>query len=158
MKISEKLRTNLILCMIGLIGIVTMCCTTSCNELFKKEALVQKDLEKLSGIITVEQRMEERNKEIHEKTMNDIYLTLPAFTFQKILERTGANATKNEIGEEYLRNRAYWISLEVGNKLPEVNIDGPDKNNIESIEMSVKMKEKEPEKGIPITVSKDSVK
>lgn len=109
--------------------------------------------------ITVEERLADREYEIQLNKDYDIYFELPAIVLQYVLEDVGASASVSTIAQQYKMNREAYISKYVSNQFSPT-IEGPDKDNIKSINITTTLNDPEPEengKVIPLSVG-DSIK
>lgn len=109
-------------------------------------------------IPTLEERLNDWNVEKHYMELYNLCMELPEQIVRTILNRIGTTAMYEEIAEEYLRNKNYYISMQLKEVMP--GITGPDAKNAKvEIKTEVNRPEKESEKAVkvPITVI-DSIK
>lgn len=129
----------------------------SYNEYLKQKQDSVEDAKKTEKVIipTIQQRLNEWNENKHMDKLYELCLSLPEETVHAILGRIGTTASYEEIGEEYLRNKEYYISLQIKDKLPA--IVGPDRQNVEQIEIKTKMKPAPKEEEYVPAMVKDSL-
>ena len=84
-------------------------------------------------------------------TVGQIYFALPEATYATIVNRIGTNATMEEVVKEYQRNKTYYISLQLSETIGNISIEGPDANNVESVNMDITLKAPDTAK-VPVTV------
>ena len=84
-------------------------------------------------------------------TVEQIYFALPEATYVTIVNRIGTNATMEEVVKEYQRNKTYYISLQLSETIGNIPIEGPDANNVESVNMAINLKSPDTTK-VPVTV------
>lgn len=84
-------------------------------------------------------------------TVEQIYFALPEATYVTIVNRIGTNATMEEVVNEYQRNKQYYISLQLSETIGSIPIEGPDANNVESVNMAINLKSPDTTK-VPVTV------
>ena len=84
-------------------------------------------------------------------TVGQIYFALPEATYATIVNRIGTNATMEEVVKEYQRNKTYYISLQLSETIGNIPIEGPDANNVESVNMAINLKSPDTTK-VPVTV------
>ena len=84
-------------------------------------------------------------------TVEQIYFALPEATYATIVNRIGTNATMEEVVKEYQRNKTYYISLQLSETIGSIPIEGPDANNVESVNMAINLKSPDTTK-VPVTV------
>ena len=84
-------------------------------------------------------------------TVEQIYFALPEATYATIVNRIGTNATMEEVVKEYQRNKTYYISLQLSETIGNIPIEGPDANNVESVNMAINLKSPDTTK-VPVTV------
>ena len=84
-------------------------------------------------------------------TVEQIYFALPEATYATIVNRIGTNATMEEVVNEYQRNKQYYISLQLSETIGSIPIEGPDANNVESVNMAINLKSPDTTK-VPVTV------
>ena len=84
-------------------------------------------------------------------TVEQIYFALPEATYVTIINRIGTNATMEEVVKEYQRNKTYYISLQLSETIGSIPIEGPDANNVESVNMAINLKSPDTTK-VPVTV------
>ena len=84
-------------------------------------------------------------------TVEQIYFALPEATYVTIVNRIGTNATMEEVVKEYQRNKTYYISLQLSETIGSIPIEGPDANNVESVNMAINLKSPDTTK-VPVTV------
>ena len=96
-----------------LIVILTMT-ITSCDKLSfgKKEVPVEKtdSIVKQDSAARVS-RLQERNVELQERQCLDTYYSIPDIAFMAILMKTGENASKVSIVNEYNTNKVYYDGI-----------------------------------------------
>ncbi len=85
-------------------------------------------------------------------TVEQIYFALPEATYVTIVNRIGTNATMEEVVKEYQRNKTYYISLQLSETIGSIPIEGPDANNVESVNMDITLKAPDTAK-VPVTVA-----
>lgn len=85
-------------------------------------------------------------------TVGQIYFALPEATYVTIVNRIGTNATMEEVVKEYQRNKTYYISLQLSETIGSIPIEGPDANNVESVNMDITLKAPDTAK-VPVTVA-----
>lgn len=85
-------------------------------------------------------------------TVEQIYFALPEATYVTIVNRIGTNATMEEVVKEYQRNKTYYISLQLSETIGSIPIEGPDANNVESVNMDITLKSPDTTK-VPVTVA-----
>ena len=85
-------------------------------------------------------------------TVEQIYFALPEATYVTIVNRIGTNATMEEVVKEYQRNKTYYISLQLSETIGSIPIEGPDANNVESVNMAINLKSPDTTK-VPVTVA-----
>lgn len=115
----------------------------SCRE--KNSAVVEQALPTVKEATT--SFMEAKNA----YTVEQIYFALPEATYVTIVNRIGTNATMEEVVKEYQRNKTYYISLQLSETIGNIPIEGPDANNVESVNMAINLKSPDTTK-VPVTV------
>ena len=115
----------------------------SCRE--KNSAVVEQALPTVKEATT--SFMEAKNA----YTVEQIYFALPEATYVTIVNRIGTNATMEEVVKEYQRNKTYYISLQLSETIGSIPIEGPDANNVESVNMAINLKSPDTTK-VPVTV------
>lgn len=116
----------------------------SCRE--KNSAVVEQALPTVKEATT--SFMEAKNA----YTVGQIYFALPEATYVTIVNRIGTNATMEEVVKEYQRNKTYYISLQLSETIGSIPIEGPDANNVESVNMDITLKAPDTAK-VPVTVA-----
>ena len=116
----------------------------SCRE--KNSAVVEQALPTVKEATT--SFMEAKNA----YTVEQIYFALPEATYAIIVNRIGTNATMEEVVNEYQRNKQYYISLQLSETIGSIPIEGPDANNVESVNMNITLKAPDTAK-VPVTVA-----
>lgn len=123
--------------------IITLCIVAICGLLayigyntFKKDVTELKT----ETVQTVDQSVAAFIASKNAYTVEQVYFALPETTFATIVTRIGTTATKEEIVAEYQRNKEYYLSLQLSEKIGEVPIEGPDAKNVESASITVQLK------------------
>ena len=117
----------------------------SCDAFKKKPAVIEQALPTVKEATT--SFMEAKNA----YTVGQIYFALPEATYATIVNRIGTNATMEEVVKEYQRNKTYYISLQLSETIGNIPIEGPDANNVESVNMAINLKSPDTTK-VPVTV------
>ena len=135
--------------------IITLCIVTICGLLaYVGFNVLKKDVTELKTeqVQTVEQNVASFIDAKNAYTVEQVYFALPETTFATIVTRIGTTATKEEIVAEYQRNKEYYLSMQLSEKIGEIPIEGPDAKNVESANISVQLKEPDTTK-IPVIVA-----
>lgn len=117
----------------------------SCDTFKKKPAVIEQALPTVKEATT--SFVEAKNA----YTVEQIYFALPEATYVTIVNRIGTNATMEEVVKEYQRNKTYYISLQLSETIGNIPIEGPDANNVESVNMAINLKSPDTTK-VPVTV------
>ena len=117
----------------------------SCDAFKKKPTVIEQALPTVKEATT--SFMEAKNA----YTVGQIYFALPEATYATIVNRIGTNATMGEVVKEYQRNKTYYISLQLSETIGNIPIEGPDANNVESVNMAINLKSPDTTK-VPVTV------
>lgn len=89
----------------------------------------------------------------------DLYYSLPYETVKSIYIKLGTTAVIYDVIHEYIKNTDIYINEQVANSIKNVEVEGPDKDRIESIKVVTTLKDPVKESAtVPITAgSKDSL-
>lgn len=123
----------------GVHYVLTQCPTCLKTEQTETTTNNDENIEELYTIPTVEETIEDWRNAVKEDSLYGLYLQLPEVIFKQIVDRIGTNASPTEIALEYIRNKAYYISLQLSKQL-KPTITGPDADNIEKVEIKTTMK------------------
>lgn len=83
--------------------------------------------------ISVDEAVEMFKGDVIYEINYDKYLKLSPIIIRAIYNRIGTDVGVNDIIKEYESNKPYYISLQIQEQLPKVDVSGPDENNIKNI-------------------------
>lgn len=87
----------------------------------------------VSDTISVDEAVEMFKGDVIYEINYEKYLKLSPTIIRAIYSRIGTDAGVNDIIREYESNKPYYISLQIQEQLPEVDVSGPDEDNIKKI-------------------------
>lgn len=112
-------------------------------------------LEHSEETFTVEDRIKSWEMEKKFDISTKLYYELPQIILERILTEIGAEASVEQIYDQYNLHKKFYLQLQLAKEIDKVTINGPDKDNIEKAEISIELKEPSANsKDIPITPSK----
>ena len=77
------------------------------------------------------------------------YVALDPIIIEAIYTKIGTTVTLHQIMSEYEANKGYYLSLQASHELPEINMNGPDKDKIK-LSVTATVDTTDTEKKIPI--------
>lgn len=118
------------------------------KRLDKSEVEMNCDVEELVPL-TVEEAVEAFKIEKRDDLLYRRYVALDPIIIEAIYTKIGTTATLYQIMSEYEANKGYYLSLQASHELPEINMNGPDKNKVK-LSVTATVDTTDTEKKIPI--------
>lgn len=109
-------------------------------------------------IPTVEEKLVEHAEIVRETKYYDTYLALPDIILEAIYHQKGTNITPTEVAEEYLRNREFYLSVQLSKEIDKIKLTGPDAGEISQVELKTILRKKEAPGETIHSVPTDSLK
>lgn len=118
------------------------------KRLNKSEVEMNYDVEQFVPL-TVEEAVEAFKIEKRDDLLYRRYVALDPIIIEAIYTKIGTTATLYQIMSEYEANKGYYLSLQASHELPEINMNGPDKDKIR-LSVTATVDTTDTEKKIPI--------
>ena len=99
--------------------------------------------------LTVEEAVEAFKIEKRDDLLYRRYVALDPIIIEAIYTKIGTIATLHQIMSEYEANKGYYLSLQASHELPEINMNGPDKDKVR-LSVTATVDTTDTEKKIPI--------
>lgn len=99
--------------------------------------------------LTVEEAVEAFKIEKRDDLLYRRYVALDPIIIEAIYTKIGTTATLYQIMSEYEANKGYYLSLQASHELPEINMNGPDKDKVR-LSVTATVDTTDTEKKIPI--------
>lgn len=99
--------------------------------------------------LTVEEAVEAFKIEKRDDLLYRRYVALDPIIIKAIYTKIGTTATLYQIMSEYEANKGYYLSLQASHELPEINMNGPDKDKVR-LSVTATVDTTDTEKKIPI--------
>lgn len=99
--------------------------------------------------LTVEEAVECFKIEKRDDLLYRRYVALDPIIIEAIYTKIGTTATLYQIMSEYEANKGYYLSLQASHELPEINMNGPDKDKVR-LSVTATVDTTDTEKKIPI--------
>lgn len=99
--------------------------------------------------LTVEEAVEAFKIEKRDDLLYRRYVALDPIIIEAIYTKIGTTVTLHQIMSEYEANKGYYLSLQASHELPEINMNGPDKDKIK-LSVTATVDTTDTEKKIPI--------
>lgn len=118
------------------------------KRLNESEIEMNCDVEELVPL-TVEEAVEAFKIEKRDDLLYRRYVALDPIIIEAIYAKIGTTATLYQIMSEYEANKGYYLSLQASHELPEINMNGPDKDKVK-LSVTAIVDTTDTEKKIPI--------
>lgn len=118
------------------------------KRLDKSEVEMNCNVEELVPL-TVEEAVEAFKIEKRDDLLYRRYVALDPIIIEAIYTKIGTTATLYQIMSEYEANKGYYLSLQASHELPEINMNGPDKDKVR-LSVTATVDTTDTEKKIPI--------
>lgn len=99
--------------------------------------------------LTVEEAVEAFKIEKRDDLLYRRYVALDPIIIEAIYTKIGTIATLYQIMSEYEANKGYYLSLQASHELPEINMNGPDKDKVR-LSVTATVDTTDTEKKIPV--------
>lgn len=118
------------------------------KRLNKSEVEINCDVEQFVPL-TVEEAVEAFKIEKRDDLLYRRYVALDPIIIEAIYTKIGTTATLYQIMSEYEANKSYYLSLQASHELPEINMNGPDKDKVR-LSVTATVDTTDTEKKIPV--------